>query len=366
VRVDKQRNGSGRNRKRVNVPRRVLLWASAVLAVECVAALLFSPRLWVRRIIVEGNRVVPAPSIVQRMALGDHTNLIRLPTRRLRSVILAAEPRIGDVEIHRRLPDTVRVVVTERMPWACAQIADGSCYIIDRDLVPFEAADVPPVGLPLLKLSQATVRPALGKPLTEPGLDQVSGCLAWARSRPDFPLDAVSIDADGKLCLNRAGGAIVQLGSARDLDKKLRSLELLLGRRPELRDPARVAYVNLFAYDAPAVYMKPAEPAGVSVTPGRHHHRHDAGAPAPTADGDDDAADAKAADTPKIRPSASPSDPDRSDAAADSPAGSAGNSNRAAGGPARDAAAGSPRTAAAAPDAAVPSVVPSSDPKASP
>jgi len=222
-----------------------------------VAALLFSPRLWVQRVSVEGNQVVSAPSIVARLHLGEHTNIVRLPVEKLRAAVLQ-EPQLETVEIHRSLPGTVRVVVAERIPWACAQTADGSDYVIDKHLVPFRTADIPPVGLPLLKLSSATGRPPLGKPMSAPGLDQVSKCLAWSKSRPDFPLDAVSIDGEGKLCLNRAGGAKILLGSGRDLDKKLQSLETLLAQRGELRDPTRVAYVNLFAYDAPAVAMRPA------------------------------------------------------------------------------------------------------------
>lgn len=247
-----------RNRRRVNLPRVLLAWASGVLVVECVAALLFSPRLWVKRIVVEGNHDIPAPAILARLKLGDHENIVRLPAARLSQAVLA-EPRVETVEIHRRLPDTVRVVIKERTPWACAQLADGSCYIIDRSLVPFRTADVPPVGLPLLKLSGASqAAPPLGRPMSAPGLDQVSKCLAWANARPDFPLDAVSIDSEGKLCLNRAGGAKILLGSGTDLDKKLHSLETLIAQRADLRSASNVAYVNLYAYDAPAVSLRSA------------------------------------------------------------------------------------------------------------
>jgi cell division septal protein FtsQ len=181
---------------------------------------------------------------------------VRLPVKRLRAAV-GAEPEVESTEIYRDfLHTTVRVVVKERTPWACVQTADNICYTIDRKMVPFRTADVPPVGLPLLKLSGASGKVPLGKPMTALGLPQVSRCLAWARERTDFPLDAVTIDSEGKLCLNRAGGARFLLGSGQDLDRKLKSLETLLEQRSELRSATNVAYVNLVAYDAPAVRMR--------------------------------------------------------------------------------------------------------------
>jgi cell division septal protein FtsQ len=246
----------GRNRRRINVPRLLLGWATAALLVECAAALLFSPRLWVKRIIVEGNRSVPSTVIRARLKVGDQANMVRFPVKQLRTAA-EAEPEVESAEIHRDfLHGAVRVVVKERTPWACVQTPDNTCYTIDRKLVPFRTADAPPVGLPLLKLSEISGKVPLGKPLTAPGLTQVSRCLTWARERTDFPLDAVTIDSEGKLCLNRAGGARFLLGSGQDLDRKLKSLETLLEQRSELRSATNVAYVNLLAYDAPAVRMR--------------------------------------------------------------------------------------------------------------
>jgi hypothetical protein len=45
----------------------------------------------------------------------------------------------------------------------------------------------------------------------------------------------------------------VRLGSETDLEKKLYALGLLLKQQPALCTAADIAYINLFAYDAPAV-----------------------------------------------------------------------------------------------------------------
>ncbi len=245
-----------RNRRRINVPRLLLGWATAVLLVECVAAALYSPRLWVKGVMVEGNRNVPNQVILSQLKVGDQQNIVRLPVKRL-SAAVSSVPEVETVKIHRDfLHAKVHVVVKERAPSACVQTADNICYTIDQKMVPFRTADVPPVGLPLLKISGASGKVPLGKPMTAPGLTHLSRCLTWARGRTDFPLDAVTIDSEGKLCLNRAGGARFLLGSGQDLDRKLKSLETLLEQRSELRSATEVAYVNLVAYDAPAVHMR--------------------------------------------------------------------------------------------------------------
>jgi cell division septal protein FtsQ len=254
---------AGKNRRRINVPRILLGWATAALVVECVAAALFSPRLWVKSVLVEGTQSIPAQTIMSHIKLGDQENIVRLPVKQLR-VAVSSEPEVETVEIRRDfLHAVVHVVVKERTPWACVQTPDKLCYIIDQKLVPFQVKDIPKVGLPLLKLSEASGKVPLGKPMTAPGLTQVSRCLTWARGM-DFPLDAVTIDSEGKLCLNRAGGARFLLGSGQDLDRKLKSLEMLLEQRAELRSATDVAYVNLLAYDAPAVRMRPVSHSAAS------------------------------------------------------------------------------------------------------
>jgi hypothetical protein len=79
--------------------------------------------------------------------------------------------------------------------------------------------------------------------------------LLWAASNPQFPLAKIAVDPGGKLCLNRSNGAEVQLGTGKDLDKKLNALALLIQQRPDVR-AGNFAYMNLYAYDAPALHPR--------------------------------------------------------------------------------------------------------------
>ena len=256
------RRGAARgNRRSIDYWGGALRLAVAALVLEGMIVLIFSPRFSVRETTVEGNTAVPSARILGHLGITSRDNLVRLPVVKLRNAVLS-EPGIEAAEIHRTFPGTVRVVVHERQPWASVCLPDGTYYTIDRKLVPFRSGTTPEQGLPKVTLAgpdnTLPSKPLeLGVPLTNPGLNVVSRCLTWA-SAETFPVEAVQIAPDGKLCLNRRGGLSVQLGSAVDLDKKLDALSLLLQRRPELRTGADIAYINLFAYDAPAIMPRSA------------------------------------------------------------------------------------------------------------
>lgn len=256
------------NRRRRNVPRLLLRLLALALVAECAAALLFSPRLWVRTLRIEGNSSIPTRRIAARLDLQEQTNIVRLSVDRLRTRVLA-EPAIQQASVKRRLPGTLVVSVRERTPWAVVQATSGACYIVDQTLVPFRKTSVPDADLPLVRLALAREsEPVLGKQIIAPGLREATICLRWAAAHTAFfPLASVSVDRAGKLCLNRRGtGTQIRLGSGVDLAKKLDTLVLLLARRPDLR-AGTVSSVNLFAHDAPALLVARSDPSSPAAPP---------------------------------------------------------------------------------------------------
>ena len=216
------------------------------------------------------ERACATARILPQVRVAKGVNIILLPVGRLEKAVLT-EPTFSKVTVKREWPNRVRVTVTERQPWASVQLPDGVCYTVDETLVPFRKSDEPEKGLPRVLLApnaQGSVV-TLGKTMTAPGLADVSACLNWANARADFPLETVAIDPTGKLCLNRVGGVQIRLGSRQELERKLGTLDLLLARRPDVRDGSGVEYVNLYAYDAPAVMARPpAKPGSPAGKPG--------------------------------------------------------------------------------------------------
>ena len=245
-----------RNRIRPNYARAALRLSLVLLGAACLAAVFFSPRLWVRTVRVEGLRTIGSARVMERLRLRPRTNLVLLPTRQLRAQV-EQEPVVAQARIQRRFPDGVIVTIEERQPMALVRMG-GVFYTVDQTMVPFRQERTPEPGLPLIDLADdastmgTTKPPVLGKPMAAPGLLDARRCLLWAEARPDFPLAKIVVDPQGRLCLNRSGGAEVRLGTGVDLTKKLDMLALLLWRHADVRD-GNVVYVNLFAHDAPAV-----------------------------------------------------------------------------------------------------------------
>lgn len=262
-----------RNRIRPNYSRLALRLSFALLGAVSLAALFFSPRLWVRSVRIEGLQTIPATRIAERLALRPRTNIVLLPAGRLEKAV-EAEPSVARARVHRVPPDGVLVSVEEREPVAVVQ-AGSAFYTIDRALVPFRKGESAEAGLPLIVLgpagnaagSEQTNDIPLGKRMIAPGLANASKCLTWALVRADrFPLDRIVVDPSGGLCLNRKGGAQVRLGAGTDLDKKLSVLAVLLAQRSDVLR-GDVFYVNLLAYDTPAILTREAAASAASTPP---------------------------------------------------------------------------------------------------
>lgn len=235
----------------------------AGIFVTGIGFLLKHPKLDIQTVAVQGQQAISEEWILGQMKAGKGKNLFLAPVGKLEQALLK-EPTFEKVAVRRVWPDKLVAQVTERQPWASVQLPDGRCYTIDEKLVPFRKTEKPEKGLPHLLLSTQPSKAeavTLGKTMTASGLSEVYRCLAWADERPDFPVESVTIDPTGKLCLNRKGGVQVRLGSELDLDRKLETLDLLIARRPDLKASAEIAYVNLFAFDAPAVMPRVVSPS---------------------------------------------------------------------------------------------------------
>lgn len=87
----------------------------------------------VKRITVEGDHVVQGRQILARAAINPHVNVwlqnMRAAASRVRSI-----PYIDEARIHRGLPASVAIVVTERIPYAVVQSGAQSKLLIDSQL----------------------------------------------------------------------------------------------------------------------------------------------------------------------------------------------------------------------------------------
>lgn len=252
------RRRRARNRRPANWPKRFLWLGLALLVAEAAAALRFSPRFFVEadQVGVSGCR----PELREEVArhLGPvEGNLFLLPVDALQRAAREL-PAVADVQVRRRLPNRVDIVVRERVAYANLATDAGGWFVVDRHLVPFRRLDAPAPGLPTIRYGLwPSALVVLGQPAGR--ADEVEAlrfCLGWARRHPEFPLGSLSIDRSGKMCLNRMDGVPVHLGSSERLDAKLESLSRLLEDPTDLPSSDRISTINLFADGYPAVLVR--------------------------------------------------------------------------------------------------------------
>jgi hypothetical protein len=128
---------------------------------------------------------------------------------------------------------------------------------VDTQFIPFRTTKQPEAGLLRILASDIDAWEALpGIPLPSTGLATAQECAHWAQSYQKFPLSQIEIDTGSKVSLGRVGGVRVQLGSGEKIREKLTTLERLLAERSDLVNSNQIAYINLFAADAPAIGLK--------------------------------------------------------------------------------------------------------------
>jgi cell division protein FtsQ len=221
---DRQRRRLTRIRwRRVGVALAVLGVAAGAIAVY------FSPVLRVQNVEVTTGPSVDGAEVRERAGLhGDSLLTADLAAAQARIKEL---PMVKDATISRDWPQTVRVTVAERQPWAVWQAGSGASYVVDDEgvVLPVEA----PAGAPVINVG--------GEPAEfQPGDRVDSDAVALARALTEqVPAElALSVsafewaDASGLTITTDAGYRVV-LGDSQNMDYKLavwRAVEADLGR----------------------------------------------------------------------------------------------------------------------------------------
>jgi len=101
-------------------------------------------------LIVEGNQRVPSAAIIESLAIPAHADLLQVDLRELAAAVLR-NPWIKTARVSRRLPATLQVHISERVPLAVV-VTDRPYLVSEDGLILAEAslAEIP--DFPLLKL----------------------------------------------------------------------------------------------------------------------------------------------------------------------------------------------------------------------
>ena len=145
-----------RNQRRINVQRAVQVGRSVALAVVVASISLWAwyraqsdSRFAVKNIEVSGATHTSREALATVTSAFVGVNLFKIDIDHVQAE-LRALPWVSHIEIEKKLPDTLRIQVTERTPWALVQTA-GSLRYADENGATFAALS-PSVGDPDLPL----------------------------------------------------------------------------------------------------------------------------------------------------------------------------------------------------------------------
>jgi cell division protein FtsQ len=221
---------SDRDRRRVARIR----WRriGAVLAMigvfAALVALYFSPALRVQKAEVNGAQTVSAVDVWARADL-DGASLLTADLAGAESRI-EEMPLVKGATVTRQWPQTVRIDIVERTPWAVWQ-SGGSAYVVDEEgvVLPVEA----PAGAPVISVDGEPMELVAGQRVDN---DAVALARTLTQQVPAaLALNVATFEWSGAsgLTITTDAGYRVVLGDSQNMDYKLavwREIETELGR----------------------------------------------------------------------------------------------------------------------------------------
>ncbi len=200
---------------------------------------------------VSGNRVVSKDAILTAARIDVKRNLWLQNVRSIERRIVAI-PYIDTARVHRTLPASVRIDVTERTPFAVVATA-SSRLVIDRQLRVLQQATPQFALLPLVEAHDLQVAAHPGSFLSEPHVVAMTADLARLQEA-HVDVTQVSQDRFGDLDVVLRDGVRVMLGDRLDLGKKIALIDPILQQVGRSRRP--IAAIDLRALRTPVVVYK--------------------------------------------------------------------------------------------------------------
>lgn len=218
-----------KGRKRSAPSRLRPFWALFIVIAAAAAAGGYYAASWPgfrpTRVIVAGNRNVPAARIVAAAGIRTTENLW-LQNMRAASARVAAIPSIGSVHVHRWLPAGVRIDVSERTPFAWV-VAPGRTFLVDRSFHVLRNDGRAPAGAPVLIVRGANA--LHGTALAGPQLAPLAADYEALRAA-HVPVAQLGYDRFGDLYARTRSGVVLLLGADADLSAKTPLIDPILSQ----------------------------------------------------------------------------------------------------------------------------------------
>jgi cell division protein FtsQ len=219
---------SARARSRRRLERRPLLYGAVALAVLLGVGwlVLFSSVLTVRQIQVAGEQRVSASQVLRAAQVPLGVPLARIDADGIQARVRAIRA-VAKVDVQRRPPGTVRLVVTERVPAAVIRTPEGH-QLVDASGVTFATVPTPPRGLPVVatRLTRPSART----------LERAAAVLQALPAQVRGRVVSVSADSPDDISLRLQKRIRVVWGGPEDSSRKAAVLAALMRQKATVYD----------------------------------------------------------------------------------------------------------------------------------
>lgn len=212
-----------------------LLSVVVILAAIVVGCVVF---FRVDQIEVEGNAKYSAEEIIAAAEVERGDNLFALDKYRMFRQIQTRLPYVDEVAIYRKLPDTLVISVTERVPAAAVQ-GDGAWWILDAKTQILERTDFAGAAAYPEVTGITPTAPAVGRKLSvaegeQFKLDGLGGLLrALAARGAAGQAESFDLTAVNSIQMKYAGRYTVKMPVSTDFDYEVRKIIGTVERLPE-------------------------------------------------------------------------------------------------------------------------------------
>ena len=233
-------------RKRKKTRKKILLGIMLMLFIGI--GVLFTPVFNLKEIAISGNKKVETKTVIEKSGFIIGENIFKFKLDKA-GVAIASIPYINSVEILRKLPGKIQISVTECIPLAYIQAADG-IIVVDKDGKVLEKkSEEINYKIPILydfKFDNYT----LGKKIFENNNEKLKKTLEITKNLYNNNIieDVLSITTvKGDIYLHLDSGMKVIIGNEENIASKLTMLKEVLAKLPDgaggiidARDPSKL------------------------------------------------------------------------------------------------------------------------------
>ena len=208
-----------------------------------------------KNINIRGNGILSTDKVIELSGLNAGSNLFKLDAREAAAKI-ELHPSIKRVKIKRKLPDTINIEITERVPSALVVGKDGFIIVDEEGIYLQKVNDLQELQLPVISgiPLQENVRP--GSSLKTQGLISALSLVQLMDRTLLANVAEIVAATPESLALKTVQGVEIRFGKPEDMERKINLIQDLLLENEAIINSQTIEYIDLRYNTIPVIKRK--------------------------------------------------------------------------------------------------------------